>query len=147
MVGLIDSDGNKGKFNKAISGNDFQETIEQERSEQLWRQASTGGGQGMEEGGDLTVSNKHYNRLIKDGKTAQAAALMSIQTGALWCPASLNEAGITHEGSGHKGPYMENWTQMRVTSSGSALRFTKPPTLLSKKEIGTVLSILGMASI
>ena len=58
----------------------------------------------MEEGVDHTVSKKHYNRLIKDGKSAEATALMSIESGVLWCPARWEEAGIPHEGEGHKCP-------------------------------------------
>ena len=94
MVGLADSTGNKSRFNNAISWHDFQETIEEERSDQLWQQASNHrGGQGMENGEDLSVSVRHYNRLVKDGHTDKAAALASITAGALWCPARLEEVG------------------------------------------------------
>ena len=48
----------------------------------------------MEKGVDLSVSVRHYNRLVKDGQTDKAAALASITAGALWCPARLEEAGI-----------------------------------------------------
>ena len=58
----------------------------------------------MEARMDMTVTNKHYNRLVKKGKTVEAAALMSIGTGALWCPARLHEAKIPHEGEGHACP-------------------------------------------
>ena len=58
----------------------------------------------MEHGVDMTVSNKHYNRLVKEGKTAEASALMSIQTGALWSPQRLQEALIPTEDGAHKCP-------------------------------------------
>ena len=51
----------------------------------------------MADGVDMTVSTKHYNRLVKDGRTADAAAFMSIQAGALWSPARLQEAGLPAE--------------------------------------------------
>ena len=52
---------------------------------------------------DLTVSVRQW--LVKEGKTDKAAALVSIQAGALWCPARLSEAGIPHEGEdGHSCP-------------------------------------------
>ena len=60
---------------------------------------------GMEKGVDMTVSNKHYNRLVKEGRTAEASALMSIQTGALWSPQRLQEADIPTETGVHKGPF------------------------------------------
>eukprot|EP00973_Karenia_brevis_P081369 11278817-Karenia_brevis.AAC.1 len=37
----------------------------------------------MEHGLDLTVTNKHYNWYIKQGKMSQAGALMAVLTGAL----------------------------------------------------------------
>ena len=58
----------------------------------------------MDQGIDWSVSNRHYNKLVKDGKTDKAAALMSIQTGALWNPARLAEAGIETPEGGHKCP-------------------------------------------
>ena len=48
-------------------------------------------------GVDMTVSTKHYNRLVIDGRTAEAGALMSIQAGALWSPTRLQEAGLPAE--------------------------------------------------
>ena len=105
MVGLIDSDGNTWEFNNAITWHDFQETLTEERSKQLWEEASKHrGGGGMERGVDMTVSNKHYNRLVKERKTAEASALMSIQTGALWSPQRLQEADIPAENGAHKCP-------------------------------------------
>ena len=58
----------------------------------------------MEKGVDMSVSSKHYNRLVKEGKTAEASALMSIQFGALWSPQRLDAAGIAAEGGVHKCP-------------------------------------------
>ena len=54
----------------------------------------------------MSVSVNHYNRLVKKGQTDKAAALASITSGALWCPARLEEAGIPNvEGEGaHKCP-------------------------------------------
>ena len=81
------------------------ETLTEERSKQLWEEASKHrGGGGMEHGVDMTVSNKHYNRLVKEGKTAEASALMSIQTGALWSPQRLHEAQIPTEEGAHTCP-------------------------------------------
>ena len=60
----------------------------------------------MEQGVDLTVSTRHYNMLVKEGKTDKAAAFRSIQTCALWSPARMEEAGIPYEpeADGHKCP-------------------------------------------
>ena len=58
----------------------------------------------MQKGVDMSVSTKHYNRLVKEGKTAEASALMSIQSGALWSPQRLEEAGIEAENGVHKCP-------------------------------------------
>ena len=67
MTGSADGEQTKFKFNNAMSWHGFWETIEQERSDQLWQQASEHrGGQGIEEGVDLTVPNKQYNSLVKD---------------------------------------------------------------------------------
>eukprot|EP00973_Karenia_brevis_P063438 8817010-Karenia_brevis.AAC.1 len=38
----------------------------------------------MEHGLDLSVSQKHYNWHIKQGKMSQAGALMAVYPGALW---------------------------------------------------------------
>ena len=56
----------------------------------------------MEQGIDMTVPTKHYNRLVKEGKTADAAAFMSIQVGAPWSPGRLQEAGLPAEHGVHK---------------------------------------------
>ena len=56
----------------------------------------------MEDGVDMTVSNKHYNRLVRESKTVEAAAFMSIARGAPWSPARLQEAGIQAGEGGHK---------------------------------------------
>ena len=104
MVGLIDSEGSKWEFNNTITWHDFQETLTEERSKQLWEEASKHRGEGMEKGVDMSVSSKHYNRLVKEGKTAEASALMSIQSGALWSPQRLQEAGIEAESGVHKCP-------------------------------------------
>ena len=58
----------------------------------------------MADGVDMIVSNKRYNRLVKDGRTAEASALMSIQTGALWSAQRLQEADIPAETGVHKCP-------------------------------------------
>ena len=58
----------------------------------------------MEQGVDMAVSNRHYNRLVKEGKTDKAAAL-SIQSGALWSLARMNEAGIPCDEGGTPAPY------------------------------------------
>ena len=58
----------------------------------------------MAEGVDMTVSTKQYDRIVKDGRTADAAALMSKQAGALWSPARLREAGLPAEHGMHKCP-------------------------------------------
>eukprot|EP00973_Karenia_brevis_P016601 2273080-Karenia_brevis.AAC.1 len=41
-------------------------------------------GADMEYGLDLTLSTKHYNWYIKQGKMSQAGALTAVYTGALW---------------------------------------------------------------
>ena len=51
----------------------------------------------MEKSVDLSVSVRHYNRLVKDGHTDKAAALASITAGAPWCPNRLEEAGIPNQ--------------------------------------------------
>ena len=107
LIGLIDQEGNQWRFNHEISWHDYEEQVNEEREKQLWKKASAHRGvQGMEQGIDLTVSTRHYNRLVKEGKTDKAAALMSIETGALWSPARMEEAGIPHEtgASEHKCP-------------------------------------------
>ena len=58
----------------------------------------------MADGGDMTVSTKHYNRLVKEGMTTEAAALMSVQTGALWNPARFQKADLPAEQGVHKCP-------------------------------------------
>eukprot|EP00973_Karenia_brevis_P041811 5788475-Karenia_brevis.AAC.1 len=59
--------------------------LEEARINLLWAQASQHRhGSGMEHGVDLTVTNKHYNWYIKQGKMSQAGALMVVFTGALW---------------------------------------------------------------
>eukprot|EP00973_Karenia_brevis_P000983 135682-Karenia_brevis.AAC.1 len=40
--------------------------------------------QGMEHGLGLTVTTKHYDWYIKQGKMSQAGARMAVLTGAFW---------------------------------------------------------------
>eukprot|EP00973_Karenia_brevis_P063322 8802617-Karenia_brevis.AAC.1 len=59
--------------------------LEEARIQILWTQAAMHRhGSGMEQGQDLTVTTKHYNWYIKQGKMRQAGALMAVLTGAVW---------------------------------------------------------------
>ena len=49
----------------------------------------------MEKGVDLSVSVRHYNRLVKDGHTDKAAALASITAGAFGAPPDSKKLGYT----------------------------------------------------
>eukprot|EP00973_Karenia_brevis_P082824 11483306-Karenia_brevis.AAC.1 len=50
----------------------------------------------MEQGLDLTVTTKHCNWYIKQGKMSQAGALMAVLTGALWPGDRLQEEDPMH---------------------------------------------------
>eukprot|EP00973_Karenia_brevis_P015399 2106131-Karenia_brevis.AAC.1 len=59
--------------------------LEEARANLLWKKAAEHRhGRGMENGLDLTLTTKHYNWYIKQGKMPQAGAIMTVLTGALW---------------------------------------------------------------
>eukprot|EP00973_Karenia_brevis_P009950 1344833-Karenia_brevis.AAC.1 len=59
--------------------------LEKARIQHLWTIAAQHRhGAGMENQLHLTISTKHYNWYIKQGKMSQAGALMAVYTGALW---------------------------------------------------------------
>ena len=129
--GFMDKEGVLWKFNHEISWQDFEEHTLEIREAQLWTQASGHrGGLGMKDGVDMSVSVSHYNRLVKKGQTDKAAALASITSGALWCPARLEEAGIPHAwGKWHiSDHFVEPTPPMKATSSGNAPRCCKAKT-------------------
>eukprot|EP00973_Karenia_brevis_P041119 5689420-Karenia_brevis.AAC.1 len=60
------------------------------REQLLWKKAAEHRhGGGMENGLDLTLTTKHYNLYINQGKMSQAGAIMAVLTGALWPGARL----------------------------------------------------------
>eukprot|EP00973_Karenia_brevis_P008148 1103218-Karenia_brevis.AAC.1 len=59
--------------------------LEEARIQLLWRKAAEyRHGRGMEDGLDLTLTTKHDNWYIKQGKMPQAGAIIAIFIGALW---------------------------------------------------------------
>eukprot|EP00973_Karenia_brevis_P021062 2896358-Karenia_brevis.AAC.1 len=54
-------------------------------------------GSGMEQGLVLTVTTKHYNCYIKQGKMSQAGALMAVLTGARWPGERFKEDDPIHK--------------------------------------------------
>eukprot|EP00973_Karenia_brevis_P016691 2286149-Karenia_brevis.AAC.1 len=59
--------------------------LEEARIQHLWTIAAQHRhGSGMEHGLDLTLTTKHYNDYIKQGKMSQAGAFMAVYTGAPW---------------------------------------------------------------
>ena len=93
---------------------------------------------------DMTVSTKHYNRFVKDGRTAEAAALMSIHAGALWSPARLQEAGLPAENGVHKCPLCGKEGMDQATFLGNPRKFAKTVILESKKQTDIVMNIAAM---
>ena len=65
----------------------YDDDSEEERIKQVWEKTRKHrGGLGMEAGVDMTVKNKHSNRLVKKWTTEEAAALMSLGTGGILVP-------------------------------------------------------------
>eukprot|EP00973_Karenia_brevis_P070797 9840928-Karenia_brevis.AAC.1 len=59
--------------------------LEEARISLLWAEAAKHRhGSGMEHGLDLTVTNKHYDWYIKQGKMSQAGGFLAVLTGAVW---------------------------------------------------------------
>eukprot|EP00973_Karenia_brevis_P081038 11239826-Karenia_brevis.AAC.1 len=59
--------------------------MEDARTSLVWAEAAKHRhGAGMENGLDLSVTQKHYNWYIKHGKMSQAGASMALLIGALW---------------------------------------------------------------
>ena len=115
MEGLAGREGDTWHFNNDVSWNDFRETIQQGRISHLWEQASKHrGSDGMVEGVDRTVTIKNYNILFKEGTTAEAAALMSITTGALWSLPDVKKRAYPTRGRDTNAPFVANRTPMRV---------------------------------
>ena len=95
VCGLIDENGETWRPNDAVTWVDFQEQLETTRIRELWKKASKHiGGANMEEGADVSVAQRHYEKLIHAGKHGEAGALMTICTGACWSPARLLEEDI-----------------------------------------------------
>eukprot|EP00973_Karenia_brevis_P074427 10340522-Karenia_brevis.AAC.1 len=58
--------------------------IEEARISLVWAEASQHRhGAGVEHGLELSVTQKHYNRYIKQWKMSQAGALMAVLTGTM----------------------------------------------------------------
>ena len=130
--GFMDQNGTLWKFNHEISWQDFDEHIQEIREQHLWTQASHHrGGQGMENGVDMSVPIRHYNRLVKNGQTDKAPALASINAGALWCPARLEEAGIKNQDGSdvHKCPLCG------APSTNEGHLFWECPKVLQNKDV------------
>ena len=98
----------------------------------------------MSDGVDMTVSTKHHNRLVKDGRTAEAAALMSIQAGALWSPARLQEAGLPAENGVHKCPLCGKVETDEGHLFWECPKVCQNPDAPIQKQIGTVTSTAEM---
>eukprot|EP00973_Karenia_brevis_P081582 11309481-Karenia_brevis.AAC.1 len=59
--------------------------LEEARVQLLWKNvAEHRHGGGMANGLDITLTTKHYNWYIEQGKISQAGAMMAVLTGALW---------------------------------------------------------------
>eukprot|EP00973_Karenia_brevis_P019748 2707466-Karenia_brevis.AAC.1 len=78
----------------------------------------------MEHGLDLTVTTKHYNWYIKQGKMSQAGALMAVLTGDLW-PGERLEEGDTM----HKCPHCQRagYDEVHMLYTCPSLRISRHP--------------------
>ena len=95
IIGLLNKEKEAWRPNDAVTWTDVKEEVQEDRINMILEKVALHrGGENMKNGIDLTVAHGHYKGLIKAGNHRDAAALMTICTGACWSLARLAEEGI-----------------------------------------------------